>query len=243
MKKISQISHPTIFHVTHWKAGSQWINKILREAALDRIVQPLVGERQFLEMPIVNGGVYPTVYLTKEQFFSIALPERYRKFVVIRDLRDTLISAYYSIRYSHALIDERLVLWRNKLEIMTVEQGLFMLLDEWLPMCAAIQKSWLESGEKCIRYEDLLSNDAKILEELLIDHCELSVDRGRLQEIIVENRFETLTGGRKPGDENKMAHERKGVAGDWRHHFTLDLTKEFNSRYSSLLIAGCYPVR
>lgn len=37
---------PTVFHITHWKAGSQWIHKILREVAYQepslQVVAPTV---------------------------------------------------------------------------------------------------------------------------------------------------------------------------------------------------------
>jgi lipopolysaccharide transport system ATP-binding protein len=230
---------PTVFHITHWKAGSQWLHRILLELTPERIVSPQIDEKQFLQTPLVRGAVYPTVYVTKEHFHSVALPANYRKFVIIRDLRDTLVSGYFSIRYSHALIDERLVRWRERLEAMTIEEGLLMLMDEWLPMSARIQNSWIEAGEKCIRYEALLEKDSEILEELLIGHCEIPVAPERLREIVVANRFENVT-GRKLGEENLMAHERKGVAGDWRNHFTKRVKEVFKMRYGGLLVATGY---
>jgi hypothetical protein len=231
---------PTVFHVTHWKAGSQWLHRILRDVALDRIISPQLGEKQFLDTPLVDGAIYPTVYVTKEEFESVALPENYKKFVIIRDLRDTLVSAYFSIRYSHAVIDKSLADWRQRLESSSVEGGLLMLMDEWLPSSVRIQKSWLNSGEKFIRYEDLLKEDSKILEEILIRHCEIQLSPERLEQIIVQNRFENVSGGRKPGEENLMAHERKGIAGDWRNYFTPLVTNEFNTRYGDILVAAGY---
>lgn len=236
----TQIRQPTIFHITHWKAGSQWLYKILREIALERIVAPQLDEKQFLDAPLVNGAVYPTVYVTKEQFESVVLPESYRKFIVIRDLRDTLISGYFSIRYSHGIIDDRLTRWRDRLETKTIGDGLMMLMDEWLPLSAKIQQSWIEAGEKIIRYEELLVNDLEILEQLLIGHCEIPVTPERLREVVMTNRFENLTGGRRPGEENNMAHERKGVAGDWRNYFTPLVIDNFNEQYGSLLIDTGY---
>lgn len=235
-----QNQQPTVFHITHWKAGSQWLYKILREIALERIVVPQLSEKQFLGAPLLSGAVYPTVYVTKEQFHSVEIPENYRKFIIIRDLRDTLISGYFSIRYSHAVIDESLARWREQLGAMTIEEGLLMLMDEWLPASAKIQQSWIEAGEKFIRYEELLDKDAEILQELLIGHCEITVAPERLREVIVANRFENLTGGRKPGEENLMAHERKGISGDWRNYFTARVTEKFNERYGSLLIDAGY---
>ncbi len=58
----------TIFQVIHWKAGSQWIHRILKEIAQERIVDPKIDAKQFLETPLVCGAVYPTVYVTSNQF-------------------------------------------------------------------------------------------------------------------------------------------------------------------------------
>ena len=157
-----QKNQPTIFHITHWKAGSQWIYKILREVAPERIVVPQVGVMQFLSDSIIGGAVYPTIYVTKEQFYSIPLPNNSRKFIVIRDLRDTLISAYFSIRYSHPLIGDSLANWRVRLNAANLEEGLIILMNEWLPLPASIQKSWIEAGEDFICYEDMIENDLSI---------------------------------------------------------------------------------
>jgi len=115
-----------------------------------------------------------------------------------------------------------------------------MLMNEWLPAFARIQQSWIEAGEQFIRYEDLLEKDSKILEKLLIGHCEIPVTPERLREVVVDNRFENLTGGRQPGEENLVAHERKGISGDWRNHFTPLVTQKFNEQYGSLLIDAGY---
>ena len=47
--------------------------------------------------------MYPTVYATQEEFDSVRLPPAWTRFVVIRDLRDTLVSGYFSLRHSHPL--------------------------------------------------------------------------------------------------------------------------------------------
>ncbi len=226
---------PTIFHITHWKAGSQWLYKILQAAAGERIVPPRLGEGQFLYDPIRPGGVYPTVYVTHQQFRSVSTPPNSRKFVVIRDLRDTLISAYFSLRYSHALMNSAAADLRARLETLSVEEGLLLLMERWLPSCAAIQASWIESGERIVRYEDLLERDAEVLEEILIDHCGLGIERARLREIVEQNRFTQLSGGRAQGDENIYAHARKGTVGDWRGKFTPRVARRFNDLFGALM--------
>lgn len=230
----------TIFHVTHWKAGSQWIHKILLELFPERIVSPRMREKQFLDEPLRQGYVYPTVYVTREQFFSVDLPSHYKKIVIIRDLRDTLVSGYFSVRYSHALIDDALIVWRKKLDSVSLEEGLLLLIDEWLPSSAKVQSSWLSAREDIIRYEDLLSKDVEILGDFFINKCGLNLSRKNLEAVIKKHRFAKVTNGRLPGKENIFSHERKGIAGDWKNYFSPLVSKKFNQLYGDLLAQAGY---
>jgi lipopolysaccharide transport system ATP-binding protein len=233
------VGFPTIFHVTHWKAGSQWINKILNRCVGDRVVFAQPEAAQFLRKPLLEGRVYTTCYLTRDQFYSVPLPEPSHRFIVIRDLRDTLVSLYFSARYSHA-DHSRLSPEREGLNVFDLESGLLYLLDLWLPGCAEIQRSWLESGDTLIRYEDLLERDVEILVPLLTRQCPLGVPARRVREAVLACRFAQLAGGRARGEENLEAHERKGVVGDWRNHFTDRVTRAFKARFGDLLVATGY---
>lgn len=233
-------SAPTVFHVTHWKAGSQWIHKILEQCVPDLIVVPQVEEQQFLGWPLLPGRVYPTVYVTRQQFDSVRLPPNSRRFVIIRDLRDTLMSAYFSYKVSHVLLTPQMAYFRKVLTECDFEEGLIYLMDEIMPSYALIQISWLEAGEKVIHYEDLLTHDLEILERVLLDYCQLPVSRGRLEEVVLSNRFDRVTGGRQPGQEDVTAHERKGISGDWRNYFSERIKKAFKARYGGLLVESGY---
>lgn len=231
---------PTVVHVTHCKAGSQWIYKILRECAPERIVEPQLGETQFLHWPLQPGKVYPTAYVTKQQFDSVRLPRNWRRFVIIRDLRDTLVSAYFSFKVSHPILEPRLAHLRSVLQSSSPDEGMIYLMDEWLVNCARIQVSWVDAGEPLIRYEDLLAHDLEILERVLLDECRLAVSRERLREVILSSRFERLTMGRERGQEDIMAYARKGIAGDWRNYFSDRVKQAFKTRYGGLLVATGY---
>ena len=230
----------TLFHVTHWKAGSQWIRKILEDTFPDLCVEPKVGIGHFLNDKLIHGRVYPTVYVTKEQFESIPKPFDWTKFIVIRDLRDTLISGYFSLKYSHAAISSGIVTYRDKLTSMSIEDGLIYLIHDWLQLSANVQKSWIYSDEAYIRYEDLLVDDVKQLSRVLVDTCCVDVDLKLLESSIVKNRFENLTGGRKRGQEEVLSHERKGVSGDWENYFTPKVKECFKQKYGTLLIDTKY---
>src|SRR5262249_30053637 len=142
----------------HWKAGSQWIHKILRTCFSDKIVQPTLGNVQFVHQPIEAGKVYPTVYVTKEEFDTASLSKNWYRFIIIRDLRDTLVSGYYSIKFSHPPMGQ-IAEWRKILNEIDMEQGLIFLMKNWLPDSAAIQQSSLNTTEPLIKYEQLLEHD------------------------------------------------------------------------------------
>ena len=103
-----------------------------------------------------------------------------------------------------------------------------------------MQRSWLGSGEELLRYEDLLVRDAELLERTLVDECKLPVSRERLREVVEGAKFHRLSGGREPGDEDRASHWRKGIAGDWRNHFTEPVKTLFKERWGDDLIAAGY---
>jgi lipopolysaccharide transport system ATP-binding protein len=153
-------SSPTVFHVTHHKAGSQWVAEILKYCALDRFQRPDIDLSFFYNMPIKPEMVYLTVYVPKKDFdhittarplfsmpgmsYTLTHPSVYlenwrnfrvrkipfRRFVVIRDLRDTLISLYFSWKISHAFHFPWQFKSRELLHRLSVEEGLAAWIGE-----------------------------------------------------------------------------------------------------------------
>src|SRR5262249_58252403 len=114
-----------------------------------------------------------------------------------------------SVRHSHPPHQE-VKMWRGALGGSSLADGLIRLMTGgWLDKSAAIQRSWLETDERLIRYEDLLDNDLEILEAMLLRECGLPASPARFRATVAANRFESLTGGRPRGAENTTAHERK----------------------------------
>ena len=266
---------PTIFHITHWKAGSQWVAEILKQSAPERFVPWRIanpeamrgyGMPSFYIEPVGRGKIYGTVYLNRDRFqkvvcglfwrsvdWTFIYPRRmlsnwwnfgirkspYRSFVVIRDLRDTLISLYFSTKKSHELIVDRLSRIRHRLDSLNEEDGLIYLLDKVLVESAAIQASWINTPDVLLlRYEDILGKEYTFFEQLT-EYCQININSEQLHEIIHYNVFETVT-GRKRGEQDVNAHLRKGIAGDWRNYFTERVKTEFKKQYGKLLIDTGY---
>src|SRR5215207_2134394 len=260
---------PTIFHITHWKAGSQWVAEILKQSAPERFIPWKIadpsamrgyGMPSFYVEPVRCGNIYGTVYLTRDRFQEVVYglfwrsedwtffyPRRLmgnwwnfgvrkkpaRSFVVIRDLRDTLISLYFSTKKSHDMVVDRLVRLRDKMNTESEENGLLYLMHKVLPVSGRIQASWIGAPDALVlRYEDILDHEFAFFEQL-VDFCQINVSRERLQDIVRYNVFEAAA-GRKRGVEDPNAHLRKGVAGDWRNYFTDRVKIEFKKQYGKL---------
>jgi lipopolysaccharide transport system ATP-binding protein len=236
----TEVRVPTVFHITHHKAGSQWVHAILHTLAYHHLVLPEVDNRQFLKRPVEHGKIYPTLYITREEFHSVALPRRYHRFVIIRDLRDTLVSVYFSVKYSHPILKPEQEALRQRLHELNLEEGLLYMAERWLIKPAMIQWSWLAARERLYRYEDLLDHDEELFEEIFLKVCRLPFTRQQVREAVRTHRFEARTKGRPRGVEDVHAHERKGIAGDWRNYFTDKVYDYVKSRYGSLLIATGY---
>ncbi len=230
---------PALLHITHWKAGSQWIHRILEHCFPERIVKPVEAYGHLLAGPVRRSMIYPTVYATREQLEQLSFACPVRRFVVIRDLRDALVSMYFSLKVSHGDKAAIVKSQRAVLQTLNQEDGLIHLIEASKPS-AAIIRSWVGGDDPLVRYEDLLVNDEALLAPILLDHCRLPISRQRLAASIRAHRFEQLANGRQRGQEDVAAHVRKGVAGDWRNHFTERVKDEFKNHFGDVLIAAGY---
>jgi lipopolysaccharide transport system ATP-binding protein len=263
---------PTVFHITHWKAGSQWVYGVLLACAPERVIKPKLKIAHFYEDVIYPGKIYPTVYTPRNRFEETVWPSNVsmdashppspqdppavqnfynfgvlkhpvKIFVVIRDLRDALVSLYFSLKVSHPIISDQVAEGHRILnQIQTEEEGLLFVIGERGQASANIQKSWLnvrKSGEALyLRYEDLIANEQEEFAKI-VDYCRIDVSRSKLTGIVNENSFNKRS-GRKPGQEDVSSHYRKGVSGDWKSHFTDRIKKEFKDKFGQLLIDTGY---
>lgn len=258
---------PNIFHITHPKAGSQWVMQVLHECAPERFVKPLPQAAHFVKNGLLPGMFYPTIYLNRKEFNTVIAPWRegfgqsvrslsnfrvysrnwvlfglqrypYKTFVVIRDLRDTLVSLYFSLKYSHPVLNDKISGQRADLMGMTDEEGLLYLLKNKLSKYKQIQISWLEEKTLLVKYEDLIADEAAVFQKI-IDHCEIRVSPRHFKNVLERNNFQVRS-GRPKGNEDISSHHRKGVAGDWVNHFTDQLKNEFKDTFGGTLIQTGY---
>jgi len=239
IEPIKLSSDTVYYHITHWKAGSQWLLRIFRAAFPEAVVDPAPKVGHVRERKPEAGRIFPCCYLTSEEYRALKAGKA-RRMVVIRDLRDTLVAAYFHLRCSNKAEDDSIAHVRSVLTGTNVEDGLIYLMEEWLPQSAEIQRTWLAEREPVIRLEDFMSAPAETLYYAFRRAWGLRLQTREARRLIRNNSFEQLTGGRPPGQEDLTSHYRKGIKGDWRNHFTPRVVEHFKRLYNDTLLLSGY---
>ncbi|MCB1970165.1 MAG: sulfotransferase domain-containing protein [Geminicoccaceae bacterium] len=227
-----------IYHCCTQKTASQWFRGVFADplftdhtglVSVPFIDLGLADAR--IDEPLDRGTIGTHLYIDYPTYRAIPKPESYRTFFVMRDPRDLIVSWYFSARYSHPLVrpvDEL----RPRLESLEFEDGMIFLIDklhEYGTFTA--QLSWMEAdGDRHVRlmrYEDLAADNRAFL-AMLLDYLKVPMSSEAFETLYARNNFQTLTGPREQGDEDIHAHNRKGVAGDWRNHFTDRISAHFH---------------
>ena len=226
----------------HHKCGSTWVYHVLRDIAatldlphlhahgaydFDRDLLAARNRHGFDLITYVNANY---AYLK-----NIAV----RGVHVVRDPRDVLVSAYFSHRHSHPTDGwPELAEFRPYLQSVSLESGLLLELD----FCSGVMTnmmSWPRQADGILsyRFEDLIEDNRAGFRRIL-GHLDLvdKISMEDLDAIIDRWSFKKVSGGREPGETDSQHHYRKGVAGDWRHHFTPAVCWAFRRRYNELLL-------
>lgn len=86
-----------------------------------------------------------------------------------------------------------------------------------------------------VRYEDLLADCAGTLRRAVE-----SVSGRTIDPWLIDNAVETWSmkrqTGRRPGEEDRSSFVRKGIAGDWVHHFSAASARLFDERAGDMLV-------
>jgi hypothetical protein len=174
----------------------------------------------------------------------------YKNYImVIRDGRDVMVSAYYHFLFSnsrnHGKMHQKI---RKELDINDVEN-----IRKNLPafieyMCRdksglirhlnwnGLPEMILKGGQNMcvIKYENLLIQPEQELERTL-SFLKQRANNSSIQRAIRKNSFTSLT-NRNPGEQDIESFVRKGIAGDWKNHFTEEAVMVFKKYCGDALI-------
>ena len=250
-----------LYHCTTQRAGIQWIKRVFAD--------PLV--RRFSGMPAwdyedrcFSGGIDPRpitqrldlapfperiiatpLYIDYPGYTAIPKNGPVRAFFVLRDPRDLVVSEYFSTRYSHALMGDIGTL-RQQLEAVDEPRGMLLTLDTLHAYGTfACQQSWIDAVADpevlVVRFEDMISDTGSVAWQRIFDHFDIRMPHFLLSKVLRKYSFSSLA-GRSRGVEDKNAHYRKGVHGDWKNHFDDVLRARFNDLTGNLVQALGYDI-
>ena len=217
---------PTLLHITHAKAGSTWVTAILHQLFGERVAPR--GAR----VAEASGGdlsqhffeparVYPSMFMTRGEVVAHAELDGCKRFVVIRDLRDTLAALYFSVKLSAPPGDAPFDVSMDE----NKEAGLLQMLDTRIARIAEIQASWLNQGEIVLRYEDMIELGLDRLRDTFIRRLSLPVTERALSRAV---RAAPSERGRRTGTI------------EWRKHFTPTVSAQFAEKFGQVLIETGY---
>ncbi len=235
--------HRNLFVAGLPKSGTTW---------LERMLTSVPGYRKWIPGYIAETGqdllpgtlTHPppgytvTRVHTQPRPRNVALVhETNRPYVVLlRDLRDVTVSYYFYAR------NHPDVLLHAEARETEISEFIHTFIDRMLPDYIRWCTGWVGAlhparGRLC-RYETLLSDTRGELSALL-DHFGIDLPGPRIDRIVRRHQFRRET-GRAPGDEDPAAFNRKGVAGDWRRHFSAEHRARFAAMAGEMLGALGY---
>ncbi len=172
--------------------------------------------------------------------------------LVLRDGRDVMVSAYYHFLFKndinrsfsidkhrknlgfHDFDDIRSNLPRFIEYMFTVypTQGMHFSWTQFVD-------SWWGKGAPFVRYEDLLARPTVTLREAAERLMNVPLSDEAIQSVVDKYAFKKVA-GREAGQENKQSFVRKGIAGDWRNHFSQEACQVFAHHAGEHLIRTGY---
>ena len=245
-------TQPSIIHFSFNKAATQYVKSVLRKCVLaNRMVHVGIHEYAFhADFPYLDHlsarEMEEFHYLFKKQGYLYSafggmiegIPdlEDYKVVLVVRDPRDILVSAYYSIAYSHGAPDKtgnkyaEFMDMRTKARESTIDDFVTWYSDTEHKIFRRYEELLLEkySHAHFATYEEMVLDFPSWLDRLL-EYCELKLTPDIRKSIIEEN--EQL----RPSKENVQKHIRKGQPGDYRNKLKPETIAMLNEKYASVL--------
>lgn len=248
-----------IYHCCLQKTASQWVKNILTDKLVSEKThyQVMVPEKDYitdkrflaeLDNAFPSNTIISPLYVTYEQFARLPKPKNYRAIWVMRDIRDVIVSQFFSITYSHKVINESHMKTREKLQKMAVEDSFQYFLDNVYKIDDSdfsfyhALRSWNQCADDNVmlcKYEDLTGEQQTVHWRGVFDFLGLPIEDKVLSKLLDHYSFQKIT-GRAQGEENVNAHLRKGRPGDWKNYFSEQHKHIIKKHAGDILIAAGY---
>ena len=238
----------SVYHITTHKCGSQWVRDILTSPEIHSVsglIHASTAPRldQGLMPDEENGYLYSPVYDLNALEWRGIRKNVGKGIVVLRDPRDVIVSLLYSHLYSHAS-SPRVDFYRRQLfDLPDLGSRLKLLFrDNFYKIRFFLSWSNYTSNDVyVVRYEDLIQNQQEVFGNIF-EWLGWSLPLETVIAVIERHSFKRRS-GRSPGETDLVSHFRRGLAGDWKNHFTRDLGELWEGLYPGFLAKVGYETR
>ncbi|MEE8574633.1 MAG: sulfotransferase domain-containing protein [Thermodesulfobacteriota bacterium] len=247
-----------IYHCCTHKSGSQWLKAIFNDDIIythtglkqyEYMVDmkdgedPRKGTERFFDSPFPDKTIGSPMYITYDSYRKIPKTGEHRGVFILRDPRDLVVSWYFSLRYSHAK-SGGVGAHRDNLNSMEFIEGLKDALRSLMDFgIVEAQRTWVNACDDTVlvsKYEDLIGPESGVFFKEIFTHCKIDLPDDELSGLTDRYSFEKMSGGRRPGEEDREKHLRKGISGDWKNYFSESVKDEFKEKTTDLLITLGY---
>jgi alcohol sulfotransferase len=156
-----------------------------------------------------------------------------RYVVLYRDLRDVAVSHFFYVRQTP---------WHPEYPVyakLSLPEGLGVFAKRTLLSYANWVRSWHKNRDPnmslVLRYEQMLADPTAAMTNVA-NHFQLDSSPGTIHNIVERHSFQRLSGGRRQGEQNTDSFFRKGIAGDWKNHFTPGLKETYKRCIGNFLV-------
>jgi hypothetical protein len=235
--------HRNLLVIGQQKSGSTWLERMLCDVpgylrwTPDNIKFQRADLRLGDFVPPPAGYTVTKVHTPPTPANLAVVDATGRPYVVLmRDLRDICVSWSY---YLHNEPDHpRYEPARHFSIPETIDYFIRHRLEDYV----AWQLDWLRHLEGrsglLVTYEQLLADPLETM-NVVLTHFRLELAFDHLRRIVDEHGFERIT-GRRRGEADPASFYRKGIAGDWRNHFTETQRRDFEAVAGRALAALGY---
>lgn len=251
----SQSKEQSILFFTAHKCASVYVGEIVRSLTASAGMTPINVESYYSEALSKTSSSLSTT--EKQQFKSLFQPmgycygpiretewplpdlSQYRTLLMLRDPRDVLTSLYFSVAYSHTVVDnqigEKLLKNREAAQVKSIDSWVIEHASTFLNRYEFYCEHLLPSPDVCfLKYEQMVTDFSGWFEALNQFLALADVSKPLQAKILQEANFDV--------EENVNAHKRQVQPGDHKRKLQPDTIVQLDSMFESVLVALNYEI-
>lgn len=244
--------HPILFIAGLPKSGTTWLERMISSyPGYHDLLIPDVAAYELAQGGSHNYDLPTDIFnrfnrmlvLTKMHVYgshhnvTVLCQARIKHVVLYRDLRDVAVSYYYYVKQTP---------WHPEYKTyasLSLTDGLAYFGQTLLPEYAEWVRLWHANRDRELsmelRYEDMLAGPIDALTHVA-RHFGLDYSLETIKTIVDTHSFRQLSGGRQQGVDSKNSFYRKGVAGDWKNHFSETLKELYKRQVKDFFVEFGY---